>query len=190
MTDPIKQIRYALEVGPTPGPWTVLPGDGDMDHKAKFASGASVLVMSNDDCDRHPVADASCNHTCRALWDQEANAAYIAACNPAAITELLARLDAAELDAAKSERRARMFSGIVHDHTLAMQAAVIAYEIDGPCIGMTWIANTLAGPGHYPDVEAAKAMGGAQAYFDAETEKEEKRLEAIDDARLAQGVKP
>lgn len=87
------------------------------------------------------------------------------------------------VEAARSERRARMFSGLMHNHILAMQAAVIDATLTGdPAIGLQWIKNTLFGPGHYPDVEIAKAMGGAQAYFDIETAKEEKRLAALDAA--------
>lgn len=110
------------------------------------------------------------------------------ACTHKAITELLARLDAAERDAAKSERRAVIFGNIVHNHVLAMQSALIDAELRGHREGLQWIYNTLEGPGHIPDIEAAKTMGGAQAYFDAETEKEEKRLAAVY-AAMAQGVK-
>lgn len=67
----------------------------------------------------------------------------------------------------KSERRAITFGDIVAQQVIAMQAAVIDAELRGDAAGTVWIRNTLMGPGHYPDIEAAKAMGGAQAWFDA-----------------------
>lgn len=66
----------------TPLPWSVAPGNGDLDQRAKFPSYANTLVMAPGDCDTHPVADCSCNHTCRTLDEQEASAAFIVkACN-------------------------------------------------------------------------------------------------------------
>lgn len=65
----------------TPLPWRVERSDGVLDGKAKFETGSSVLIYSAD-CDIHPIADCSCNHTCRMEDEQEANAAYIVqACN-------------------------------------------------------------------------------------------------------------
>lgn len=49
--------------GFTPGPWGV---DG-------------TFVDAKDDCEIHPVADCSCNHTCRSEEEQRANARLIAA---------------------------------------------------------------------------------------------------------------
>ena len=77
-------------------------------------------------------------------------------------------LTLAQADAAKSERRAIMFGDIVQTQVLAMRAAVVDAKLQGPEAGMTWIENTLEGPGHLPDVGAAKAEGGAQALFDRE----------------------
>jgi hypothetical protein len=51
---------------------------------------------------------------------------------------------------------------------MAQRAAGEAASLEGPEAGMRWIANTLCGPGHMPDVQAAKAEGGAQAMFDRE----------------------
>jgi hypothetical protein len=36
-------------------------------------------VYADDDCDTHPVADCSCNHTCRNEEEQVANAQLISA---------------------------------------------------------------------------------------------------------------
>ena len=71
-------------------------------------------------------------------------------------------------EAAKSERRAIAFGDIVAQHVMAMRAAVVDAKLNGPEAGIAWIENTLEGPGHLPDVEAAKAEGGAQCMFNRE----------------------
>ena len=71
-------------------------------------------------------------------------------------------------EAAKSERRAITFGDIVAQQTMAMRAAVVDAKLQGPEAGIAWIENTLEGPGHLPDVAAAKAEGGAQAMFNRE----------------------
>src|SRR5689334_22242263 len=63
----------------TPGRWTVESGDGELDSKARWPTAAKVLVFADDDCETHPIADASCNHSCRLEDEQEANARLIAA---------------------------------------------------------------------------------------------------------------
>lgn len=72
-------------------------------------------------------------------------------------------------EAAKSERRAITFGDIVQSQVIAMRAAVVAAELEGLDHGMQWIANTLEGPGHLPNIAQAKALGGAQALWDKET---------------------
>ncbi len=79
-----------------------------------------------------------------------------------------AEVDRLHAEATKSERRAITFGDIVHQHTLAMRAACVAWKLQGAENGMKWIANTLCGPGHLPDVEAARELGGAQALFNKE----------------------
>ncbi len=71
-------------------------------------------------------------------------------------------------EAAKSERRAITFGDIVAQQVMAMRAAVVDAKLQGPEAGIAWIENTLDGPGHLPDVAAAKAEGGAQAMFNRE----------------------
>jgi len=78
------------------------------------------------------------------------------------------RLRTAESEAVKSEHRASEYGDIVHQFTIAMRAALVAAHLDGLDHGMQWIYNTLAGPGHLPDLDDARALGGAQATFDAE----------------------
>ncbi len=69
----------------------------------------------------------------------------------------------------------KIMGGVVHNHILAMGAAVIAGHLESPAVGMQWIVNTLEGPGNLPDLDEAQRLGGAQAWFDAETAKEERR---------------
>jgi Lar family restriction alleviation protein len=76
-------------------------------------------------------------------------------------------------EADKSERRAIVFGDIVQSQVIAMRAAVVAAKLEGLDVGMQWIANTLCGPGHLPDVDEAKALGGAQALWDKETAEHE-----------------
>lgn len=71
-------------------------------------------------------------------------------------------------DAAKSERRAIMFGDIVHTQALAMRAAYVDAKLNGSDAGMTWIENTLEGPGQLPNLAAAKKEGGAQCMFNRE----------------------
>lgn len=71
-------------------------------------------------------------------------------------------------DAARSERRAITFGDIVHTQVLAMRAAYVDAKLNGSDAGMTWIENTLEGPGQLPDLAAAKKEGGAQCMFNRE----------------------
>lgn len=51
-----------------------------------------------------------------------------------------------------------------------MQSAIIEGHIgDGHAAGLQWMVNTLSGPGLLPDLDEAKALGGAQAWFDAKS---------------------
>jgi len=69
---------------------------------------------------------------------------------------------------AKSERRAITFGDIVHTQVLAMRAAYVDAKLNGSDAGMTWIENTLEGPGQLPDLATAKKEGGAQCMFNRE----------------------
>ena len=84
------------------------------------------------------------------------------------LTAFALGVEVGQADAVKSERRAITFGDIVHTQTLAMRAAVVDGVLSGPEAGMAWILNTLEGPGHLPDVNAAKAEGGAQCMFNRE----------------------
>lgn len=87
--------------------------------------------------------------------------------------KLRAALLALIADGNKSERRAIVFGDIVNSHVVAMRAAVVAAKLEGLDVGMQWIANTLCGPGHLPDLDEARALGGAQALRDKETAEHE-----------------
>ena len=85
------------------------------------------------------------------------------------VDEVIGAVQALHTENTKSERRAITFGDIVHQQVIAMRAAVVAAKLEGLDVGMQWIANTLCGPGHLPDLDEAKALGGAQALWDKET---------------------
>jgi len=74
----------------TPGPWSYSEKNED-DVQRPYRHGPQV-VYADADCDIHPVADCSCNHTCRDEREAAANGIAIAA----AINTLPALLDALE----------------------------------------------------------------------------------------------
>lgn len=74
----------------TPGPWSYSEKNED-DVQRPYRHGPQV-VYADADCDIHPVADCSCNHTCRDEREAAANGIAIAA----AINTLPTLLDALE----------------------------------------------------------------------------------------------
>ena len=102
MTDNEKAIRHALESGPTPGPWInakPLYGSKQLDDdelQEWYASDSTIYQIANPDDDGKIAGmyDYEKGGIVRAV-----DAAYIAAVNPATVTELLAELDALRLDA-------------------------------------------------------------------------------------------
>lgn len=86
MTD-FKELREALDAGPTDGPWKAdqwTSGEGGC-YGWSFSAGGYRLPLSDMETDNP--------------YECDANAAYIAAANPATIRSLLAELDAARRDA-------------------------------------------------------------------------------------------
>lgn len=75
--DRYERIRQALAMGPTPGPWLFCPTNSGVFVKSERISGYMVEV-------RH----------CRTTQDVNADASFIAACDPDTIRELLAERDA------------------------------------------------------------------------------------------------
>jgi len=67
----------------TKGPWRVSTtehGSQFIDECGKYDYGKqAVLIRSDDDCPDHPIADCSCNYTCREQSETEANTALIVA---------------------------------------------------------------------------------------------------------------
>lgn len=95
----IERIRAALAAGPTPGPWSVetVPTSCGVCHKVGPFPGRRP-----GDPPRHACLYADYPSQGNPADDElEANAAFIAACNPAAIHDLLAHIDA---QAAEIER--------------------------------------------------------------------------------------
>jgi hypothetical protein len=85
----------------------------------------------------------------------------------------VAAIERLKAEAVKSERRAITFGDIVAQQVMAMRAAVVDAILNGPDAGMAWIEKTLEGPGHLPDLKAARAEGGAQCMFNREMSEHE-----------------
>lgn len=79
-----------------------------------------------------------------------------------------AEIELLKAELTKSEKRAILFGDLLHQNIIAMRAAIVAGKLEGLEQGLQWIANTLEGPGHLPDLDEARVRGGAQAMFDAE----------------------
>lgn len=61
----------------------------------------------------------------------------------------------------------KTLSDIIHDQTVAMQSAIIEWQHgNGAEAGLSWIVNTLEGPGHLPDFDAPHGKH-AQFWFNA-----------------------
>lgn len=87
--------------------------------------------------------------------------------------EFVTEIKLLKAEIAKGIRREIMLSDVIHNHVIAMRAAVVAGHLESPDRGLQWIYNTLRGPGHLPDIDEALAMGGAQAMFDREAKEHE-----------------
>lgn len=84
--------------------------------------------------------------------------------------------DQANSELQRTLRACTDFSDIITNNCIAMQAALIDAEFKGADAGMTWIENTLMGPGLLPDYDEALALSAtdpAQAWFDVEMAKHE-----------------
>ncbi|MFY4709949.1 hypothetical protein [Burkholderia glumae] len=67
----------------------------------------------------------------------------------------------------KTNRLIKSMSDIIHDQTVVMQSAIIEWQHGmGAEAGLVWIANTLDGPGHFPDFDAPHGKN-AQFWFNA-----------------------
>ncbi|MBR7961204.1 hypothetical protein KDW41_12190 [Burkholderia vietnamiensis] len=67
----------------------------------------------------------------------------------------VAQQQSGEVTDDKTTRLIKTLSDIIHDQTVAMQSAIIEWQHGkGAEAGLSWIVNTLAGPGHLPDFDA------------------------------------
>lgn len=92
MNDREKAIRQALDAGPTAGTWKVT----DEPPNAYWVKGSTI--GASDPKDARRICDVAIDGPQSGGYGL-VNSAYIAACNPEAITALLAELDAARADA-------------------------------------------------------------------------------------------
>jgi hypothetical protein len=60
----------------TRGPWTIEDSNWD-DLQSPTRFNGPCVVYAAEDCDVHPVADFTCNHSCRLEDDCVANAAFV-----------------------------------------------------------------------------------------------------------------
>ncbi len=94
VSDIYAKIREALEMGPTPGPWDIWVEPVRDRHEA--IDELTEQVQSTDPFVGKLFflnADGKCPATTGCGSNSEANAAYIAACDPDTIRELLAERD-------------------------------------------------------------------------------------------------
>jgi len=123
------------------------------DRRGVLRDMVEVLRERGADLTSHPVANGT-------IADTEHAGELLTAAG--------AEIQRLRAEANKSERRAITFGDIVAQQTMAMRAALVDNALRGSGEGMAWIFNTLSGPGHLPDIDAAQAEGGAQAMFDRE----------------------
>ncbi len=110
----IERIREALAAGPTPGPWSVetVPTSCGICHKVGPFPGKRP-----DDPPRHACLYADYPSAGNPADDElKANAAFIAACNPEAIRELLAERDALKAENEKLLALERDMSNALPGH--------------------------------------------------------------------------
>ncbi|MET3232216.1 UNVERIFIED_ORG: hypothetical protein ABIC54_004421 [Burkholderia sp. 1263] len=73
----------------------------------------------------------------------------------------------AQEEAVRARELSKELANIIHDQTVAMQSAIIEWRHGkGAEAGLSWIVNTLEGPGHLPDFDAPYGKH-AQFWFDA-----------------------
>ena len=100
MTDRYEKIRKALEMGPTPGPFSSV---------RSYSPGNQELIIRLTCNDEYGITENYCTvrNSLGDTWKTEANAAYIAACDPDTIRTLLEERDALAAKVASYERAER-----------------------------------------------------------------------------------
>ena len=150
MTDNEKSIRQALANGPTPGPWInakPLYGSRQLDDdelQEWYASDNTIYQTENPDEDGKIAGmyDYEKGGIVRAV-----DAAYIAAVNPATVTELLAELNVLRLDA-------KRYQWLTNDHADLQTRHRVSEICD--CIQIRSRAHTSAA------IDAALAQQGSK----------------------------
>lgn len=104
MTPEKREELKAAALAATPGPYILEQGDGELDSKARWPTDAKVLVFADNDCEHHPVADFSCNHSCRMKFEQEKNALFFSLADPSAILSLITQVEALTRKTVELER--------------------------------------------------------------------------------------
>ncbi|WP_159069050.1 hypothetical protein [Burkholderia metallica] len=162
--------------------------DEDVNYETFFAAfgiEAAFIHMENDvDCDTYdqyfssnsancsfwtPSAPAGDGWLLLEIYDTEDGpfALYVREKKHESMRERLKREEQETRDVVRSESLIKTLSDIIHDQTVAMQSAVIEWQHgNGAEAGLSWIVNTLAGPGHLPDFDAPHGKH-AQFWFNA-----------------------
>ncbi|NDO80410.1 hypothetical protein CJP72_06355 [Citrobacter sp. NCU1] len=155
-------LREAAEKA-TPGKWWI-----DSHGQAMVAFvGSDVLEVFATDNKRDAVRHADTGNLSR--WRNDNDATFIATANPSTVLELLDELEAKDKRIAEQQsdnayirNRYKELDLLIGKNILVMQAAIIEWQATGDAKnGLSWIYNTLFGPGELPD-EAEK---DAQDYF-------------------------
>ena len=117
MTDRYERIRAALANGPTPGPFST---------SRSYSAGNQELILRITYKDEHGITENYCTVRNRLgdTWKTEADATYIAACDPDTIRELLAERDAlaAEVERLREEALRELEEREQRDEALLRQA--------------------------------------------------------------------
>lgn len=105
----------------TPGPWVVADENrDDLQHMSRFGC---VVVYAEQDCGIHPIADCSCNRTCRLTDEQLANARLISSA-PALYEACEAALrDYETINAAAKAAGLHAFTQVPEQLSAALKAA-------------------------------------------------------------------
>jgi len=124
-TDRYEKIREALEMKPTPGPWTYdRRGDReDMEELPKITTVAYCCDYVIGLPSRYPGGDYRYDPS----GSPEADTAFIAACDPDTIRELLAERDALR-DALETMVEMVEMNGFVWDYAMDVARAALSKE--------------------------------------------------------------
>src|SRR5690606_20352612 len=133
MSDRYEKIRKALAMGPTPGPFSA---------SRSYSPGNQELILRLTYKDEHGITENYCTVRNRLgdTWKTEADAAYIAACDPDTIRALLDERDALE---AENER---------------LQAEIEALRADEEGHAITAVEVTLFGRACYLPADIAQEV--------------------------------